>query len=200
METPNLTTHLNYLTDSAHLLAKTAPEISAHLSTCRNQLLLANDIPLSDVQKQHVCGACGHIMILGRESMLKVENQRWARSTKKHRRAANKTMNQQKGESIPLGPEKKVSCGYCGRYTRVNLPAPSPISRKKKKLQTSSKAPAVPSHAAPPQKQSANASSKKRAKNRKAGLQAMLEQSQANKNSARKGLGLSLADFMANSR
>ncbi|KAB5582566.1 hypothetical protein GE09DRAFT_1211207 [Coniochaeta sp. 2T2.1] len=185
-------THLNYLNDAAHLLAFTAPETSSYLMRQRNGLMFANEIELSATQRQHVCGACGRIMIPGQNSTLKLKNE-MASSRKRGKRPAGSAIG--KAPAVPrrdaqAGLSKIFTCNNCGRYTKVQLPAPVPISRKKpsavvtKTVETAKQPPA-----------SANASSKKRAKNRKAGLQALLSQA-GGSGGAKSGLGLSLSDFM----
>ncbi|OIW27498.1 hypothetical protein CONLIGDRAFT_434403 [Coniochaeta ligniaria NRRL 30616] len=190
MSASETATHLTYLNDAAHLLAFSAPETSAYLMTQRNGLMLANELEQSATQKQHACGACGRIMILGQNSTLKLENEKAPRSKRKHDASAIRKAHAVLKPGTHAGPIKVFTCENCDRYTRVQLPAPAPISRKKpsvvvmKTIETAKQPP------------SANASSKKRAKNRKAGLQALLNQSQAGSNGGRSGLGLSLSDFM----
>jgi hypothetical protein len=180
MASTDISPHLNYMTDAAHLLAFTAPGTSAFLMRQRSELMFVNELNPAETQRQHVCGACGHIMILGQNSTLKLETEKAVRSKQKPK-------NGQKLQR-KAGPSKVFTCDSCGRYTKAQLPPPAPISRKKP-LPVS-----VSSKAEPIAKQlpSANASSKKRAKNRKAGLQALLSQS----GGAKSGLGLSLSDFM----
>ncbi|KAH6847872.1 hypothetical protein B0I37DRAFT_415578 [Chaetomium sp. MPI-CAGE-AT-0009] len=94
-------------------------------------------------------------------------------------------------------------CSCCGRIMLLGQGTPSAITRRKAKPEKVSKASRLEmstslSSAAQEtasQKTTSNASSKKRAKSRKAGLQALLNQSSASRNSG-PGLGLSLADFM----
>lgn len=190
---------LNFLTDAAYLLATTAPEASAHLMTQRNALMFNNELAQSDVQRQHICGSCGHIMIPGKRTMLKFETQ------KTIRKAGNK---KDKSRSAPRGTQKQLTCDMCGRFTKISLPPPAPIMRHAKPVfkpvsartmvtaSSSNRAANTSATASAPEppKVSTNASSKKRAKSRKQGLQALLEQTSSAK--AGTGLGLSLADFM----
>lgn len=194
MSTSSLGADLNYLSDAAHLLAEAAPETSAYMMSCRSGLMSAHDLPLSDLQKQHICGACGHIMIPGHGSTLRIESDRALRDKKRRHSKDEKKPQSAKAEEARSGPCKVFSCGHCQRETKVSLPPPRPISRKKPHHRAT--APSSASRRMEAQKPTANASSKKRAKNRKAGLQALIEQSQTNRNSAKSGLGLSLADFM----
>ncbi len=194
---------LRFLTDAGHLLAASAPETSAYVMSQRNALMFEHEMPLSDKHRQHVCGCCGHIMLFGNGSHLQVRPGK--RPNTKPRSAAQRSKGKDAKRLDPettSGPTKAITCGHCGRLTEVELPAPGPISRRKVKMEkgiakpsgqraapgSSSAAPEMPS-----QKATSNASSKKRAKSRKAGLQALLDQSSA----SRPGPGLSLADFMA---
>lgn len=95
---------------------------------------------------------------------------------------------------------KVFTCGNCNRYTKLQLPAPKPLkARGKSKRVDQQKVPQEKRPAAPqtePTRLSANASSKKRAKNRKAGLQALLDRRSGQNSGPSSGLGLSLSDFM----
>lgn len=180
----------------------------------RNVLMFHSDLELSETQRQHVCSSCGHIMIPGRESLLTLETEKALR--KNHRRRAGPAQQKppasSSSTSASAGVYKKLTCGMCGRYTRIGIPPASRIIRTRPKRNkatgaaTTALAPAPAAQATAIQtaseapKASANASSKKRAKNRKQGLQALLQQSQATGSSrgggALGGLGLSLTDFM----
>ncbi|CZR35432.1 hypothetical protein FPRO06_01535 [Fusarium proliferatum] len=160
---------IDFLTDAAHLLRATAPETSAHLMSQRGHLLQQHGVTLSDFQRQHVCGGCGIIMIPGQEATLKLD----ARKSLQRKKAKSKKPS---GNSAPKatedlqGPCKILHCDNCQRDTRIVMPPPGPAVRRKtaqskvKKVSTPIEQP----------KQTSNASSKKRAKNRKAGLQALL--------------------------
>lgn len=193
MATDTLTPTLHFLTDAAHLLAQTAPETSAHLMSQRGALMFHHDVPLSDVQRQHVCGSCGHIMVPGGADRLKLESNKAQRRKRKGKATAGRAVAQK------TGLRKTLTCGMCGRYTQITLPPAPPIVRRAQRAKGSGsssvpadQAPAAPAAAPAPAKPSANASSKKRAKNRKQGLQALL-QSQA---ASGPQVGLSLSDFM----
>uniref|UniRef100_L2GFH1 Duf866 domain protein n=1 Tax=Colletotrichum fructicola (strain Nara gc5) TaxID=1213859 RepID=L2GFH1_COLFN len=160
-----LPAHLNFLNDAAHLLRASAPETSAHLMSHHNELMFLNDVEQNDVRRQHVCGACGHIMIPGQGTTLKMETER---ALRKKRRAVKATDSKVRDEVTRSGMRKLFACGNCNTTTKISLPP------------------------APPVPASANSSSKKRAKNRKAGLQALLSQA---KTSSSSGRSLSLADF-----
>lgn len=175
---------IDYLTDAAHILQASAPQISAHLMIQREALLSQNGITVSDVQRQHVCGACGHIMIPGQETTLKLEAHRAIRKQKVKKPAPTK----QQVKIAEPSRTKVVHCGNCQRETRIRLETPRPAKRQKAKLPAvANKAPV----AVEPPKATANASSKKRAKNRKAGLQALLSGQQKQSTNP-----LSLSHFM----
>ncbi|KAI0479125.1 hypothetical protein GGR56DRAFT_363219 [Xylariaceae sp. FL0804] len=193
MATDPLPARLAFLTDAAHLLAETSPQTSAHLMSQRNSMLFDNDIPQSEIQRQHVCGSCGHIMIPGRGDLLKIETKKDTR-----RRRGSQKHSARKESPSRRACQKRLDCGLCGRYTLVSLPPPAAIVRRRPKQPSQSlSAASIPPVAGPPPepaKPSANASSKKRAKSRRQGLQALLEQSSSSR--PRVDLGLSLADFM----
>lgn len=184
---------VEYLTDAAHLLRMAAPETSAHLLSQRNHLLTVLDIPQSDVQRQHVCGACGHIMIPGQASSLCLESRR---ASQQKRCSSKREPALAKQSTGGVAIKKVVHCGNCHRCTKIGLPpagkatrrkAATPVSLTRKPMDVETQQQPPP----PPAKMTANATSKKRAKNRKAGLQALLSgQQQQTANP------LSLASFM----
>ncbi|KAK4227555.1 hypothetical protein QBC38DRAFT_363798 [Podospora fimiseda] len=175
-----LTETLNFLTDAGHLLAHTSPEISGYLMSQRSGLMLENGLEQSEVQRQHVCDRCGHTMI-GNQSIVDFKS--------------FKKIKKKKSEPRKFGPTKIITCGRCDLKTQIKIPAPAPISKRIVKNQKTTKAtPSLLDVSQDSQKANSNANSKKRAKSRKAGLQALLEQS---KSSRPAGLGLSLADFMS---
>ncbi|KAL2149425.1 hypothetical protein VTH82DRAFT_8076 [Thermothelomyces myriococcoides] len=195
---------ISFLNDAGHLLAATCPEVSAYLMSKRNDLLFEHEQALPDKQRQHVCSCCGHIILPGRGDLLQIKAVVRVKGGKKARMAAGASG---KGKGAPQkhhlqssrGPVKMITCGFCGRMTNIQLSPPSPIQRRKVTVEKGAKikgsgtmdmAQDTPSH-----KTASNASSKKRAKTRKAGLQALLEQSGASRNT-KPGLGLSLADFL----
>ncbi|KAI0809634.1 hypothetical protein GGR55DRAFT_158530 [Xylaria sp. FL0064] len=204
---------LSFLTDAAHLILSSAsPQTSAHLMSQRNSLMFDNGLEQPDVQRQRVCGCCGHIMIAGRDGdELAIESSKTGH-TKRRRGNKQKTASvlSPSPSSAEGGCRKTWNCGNCGRYTTIKLPPPDRILRRRFKQMTSRPttigggvANAVPSASTttasitePTTRVSANASSKRRAKNRKQGLQALLQQSSSSKSQS--GLGLSLADFMQN--
>lgn len=218
MHFSDLSPHVHFLNDAAHLLSHSSPETSAFLMRRRNELLVENDIPISDTQRQHICSACGHIMIPGchQQDTLKIETEKESKSLWPKKRTS-KTSSSRAAQlqttstptaappapaarAMPGGICKVMTCGSCSKKTRLKLEGPKRISRVRKanleskalldgrKLQQDPAEPVKPSS-------SANASSKKRAKNRKAGLQALLDQKKSSASSSG-GFGLSLSDFM----
>lgn len=220
MHSSDLSPHIHFLNDAAHLLSHASPETSAFLMRRRNELLVENDIPISDTQRQHICSACGHIMIPGshQQDTLKMETEKERMALRRSKKRSSKTSTSSRasqqqtsstpttappppaGRAMPGGISKVMTCGSCSRKTRLKLEGPRRISRIRKanleskalvdgrKLQQGPAEPIKPSS-------SANASSKKRAKNRKAGLQALLDQKKSSGSSS-SGFGLSLSDFM----
>ncbi|EHA56808.1 hypothetical protein MCOR27_005761 [Pyricularia oryzae] len=209
-QTEQLAGQMGFLTDAAHLLARSAPETSAYLLSQRNAVLLSHDVIPSDSQKEHVCGGCGHIMIPGHGDFLKIHVEK---AVLRRRSGSRITLGQQQQQPKQgrkerwAGPAKVYTCGMCHRYTKLGLSAPEPIRRRRKRptVEVQGQAPMASkagvdktgqqaSNITPGTMPSANASSKKRAKNRKAGLQALLSQKQ---NETANKSGLSLADFLS---
>ncbi|KAK7453790.1 RNAse P Rpr2/Rpp21/SNM1 subunit domain-containing protein [Colletotrichum acutatum] len=178
-------------TARTHLLRASAPETSAYLMSHHNELMFINDVDQNDVQRQHVCGACGHIMVPGQGTTLKLETEK---ALKRKRRSVKTQASKTKLEHQPQsGTRKLFSCGKCSSTTKISFPSPPPAMRRRAKIEQRSAAKtqqATVAEAAKPA--TSNSSSKKRAKNRKAGLQALLSQAKTSSLGAR---NLSLADF-----
>ncbi|KAK2042835.1 RNAse P Rpr2/Rpp21/SNM1 subunit domain-containing protein [Colletotrichum somersetense] len=192
MDSSTLPAHLTYLNDAAHLLRTSAPETSAYLMNHHNELMFLNDMEQNDVRRQHVCGACGHIMIPGQSTVLKLETEK---ALKRKRRGVKSRDSQAKDQpQLPrAGTRKLFNCGNCSRTTKISFPPPPPILRRRAKSEQLSAAKGRQSSMAEPAKPAtSNSSSKKRAKNRKAGLQALLSQAKTSSSGSR---NLSLADF-----
>ncbi|KAF4343394.1 DUF866 domain protein [Fusarium beomiforme] len=176
---------IEFLTDAAHLLRTTAPETSAHLMSQRGLLLQQYGVSLSDVQRQHVCGGCGLIMIPGQEASLKLDARKSIQKKIKGKKLG--VTSAPKSTQNPEGPCKVLHCDNCQRDTKINIAPPGPAVRRKT---AQAKVKKVSAPIEQP-KQSSNASSKKRAKNRKAGLQALLSGHKQQTSNA-----LSLSNFM----
>lgn len=191
MATSTLPESLAFLNDAAHLLATTAPETSAYIMSRRNVLMFNNELHPTDVQRQHVCGSCGHIMIPGQGSLLNFEAQKIIRKKNRKMQKVESKDTQEGNRRL----SKVYTCGRCQQHTTIALP-PAPKIPRRNFMSSAGKStlPAGRPAEAEPSKLSANASSKKRAKNRKQGLQALLQQNQST--TTKSGLGLSLADFM----
>jgi len=184
----NLTARLIFLTDAAHLLAKSAPETSSYLMSRRTSLMLENDRRLSDVERQRLCTSCGHILIPGQGEgdSVRHETQKYPKGKGKKKPKTDGEARRRRQEAGGRGTLRIFHCGTCGRDTVVPMPAPAPIVRKHSQAAA---APEVPER----KPATANASSKKRAKARRDGLAALLRDAAA-ASTARPGL--SLADFM----
>ncbi|KAF3359478.1 hypothetical protein HYQ45_005346 [Verticillium longisporum] len=207
-----MTEHMNFLSDAAHLLRATAPETSAWLMSRSHELSLSEGLQQTDVQRQRACAACGLIMIPGMGSSVKMEADR----TSPKRHGSGKKAGRRRNTKV-TGLKKVLQCGHCMEKTVIKLEPPPSANRSRKLLRQqktraatetqaheatgavktagSGSASMASSKASTPTPtattSSANASSKKRAKSRKAGLQALLDQ---NKN-AKGSRSLSLADF-----
>lgn len=193
--------HLGFLNDAAHLLRTSAPETSAYLMSHHANLVSASGTDVTDAHRQHVCNACGHIMIPGQGSELKLEAA--ARRPHQRRKPGRRTAEDGSGKTAPAAtilpaqrcaPRKIITCGLCHEATIIKLLTPPAASRRKARGRGSKPDPVSTRALEPPAsattvKAAANASSKKRAKNRKAGLQALLSQSTQGSRS------LSLADL-----
>ncbi|KAG9257531.1 uncharacterized protein F5Z01DRAFT_671127 [Emericellopsis atlantica] len=174
---------LDFLTDAAHLLRTAAPETSAHLMSHRGQLMGQHDLAPSEVQRQHVCNACGNIMLSAHN--ISLIN---ARGVSKRQRNPTKTPRTK--QSTPKDTAKVITCELCSRNTRVPLPTPPKAIRAKSATGKTKPTPASSTVGTPDTAKTSNATSKKRAKSRKAGLQALLA-GQQNKGAS----PLSLASF-----
>jgi len=198
---------LRYLTDAGNLLANMSPETSAFVMRQRDSLMFENELTQPEPQRQNVCTCCGHILVLGcGGSSLVFKSEK--RLPSKAQSTGHGGQKEPADTKPRAGPTKVLICGHCGRLTETKFPAPAPISRRamrarrvvKGQAQAQVPAPATNSRSTveparePVQKSTANGNSKKRAKSRKAGLQALLEQSSASRSGL--GLGLSLSSFM----
>jgi len=213
-----------YLTDAAHLLRLSAPATAARLVRVRHELLLhvpgaanaAAQQLLSDVQRQQVCTACGHILIPGCGGDALHIKPSGAGSRRRKHRAAIAAGSDTGPATAKLGAvdmeewgiTKVFTCGRCRSVTKVRVPAPARITRVKDKTRNApaqtepaylslgpTTTPALsssrPQHPSGEPKPSANAASKQRKKSRKAGLQALL----AGQKTSASTKSFTLADF-----
>lgn len=202
MASEAITPALQYLTDAAHLMRAAAPTTSARLMSQRGHLMTQHDMSPSPVQKQLSCGACGTIFVPGTNSTISIEG---GHPGKKTRRSQRVTKSQQQRRPAPAEPKTVICCSRCDKKTRINIGA-RPVAQRPKKRKAeaiptaagassaaagAAKGPSASSPAPADTAKSANASSKKRAKNRKTGLQALLA-GQKQKTSS----PLSLGSFM----
>ncbi|KAI4165534.1 MAG: hypothetical protein LQ342_000946 [Letrouitia transgressa] len=189
---------LRYLNAAAHLCASSAPETAAHLMQERFSIAQFYDRTSKDLKLPNACQACGTIMIPGRSSRHTVSNI-LTPPNKKSRQAQSTPPSDQK--------QMQIECLTCRRITKTPLQAPKldPRSRtSSSKLDASTNPKMAVSEVSDPSspKQnlagrppSANLASKKRAKARKLGLQAVLEKSKSNEPDPG-GFGFDLMDLM----
>jgi RNase P subunit RPR2 len=192
--------NLTYLNDAAHLLRASAPQTSAYLMHRCSELVGQQEVAQPEnIRKQHVCGSCGLILVPGNGCTLRFSRPRLARKKRNQtgrprqsdKISAGVRIEPSVKPSAPLPLSKLYTCGLCHQTTKISLPPAPRVIRKQSKPDRPLSV--LKTELATP-KLSSNASSKKRAKNRKAGLQALLSQNQAAK--GQPGRGLSLTDFM----
>ncbi|KAL9942876.1 hypothetical protein ACHAQF_004723 [Verticillium nonalfalfae] len=213
-----MTEHMTFLSDAAHLLRATAPETSAWLMSRSHELSLSEGLQQTDVQRQRACAACGLIMIPGMGSSVKMETDR---TNPKRHGSGNKADRKRNTKVTGLRKVLQCGHCMEKTVIKLEPPPSANRSRKQLRQQKTWAATETQAHEATgavkagavktgavknggsastasskastptPTSSSANASSKKRAKSRKAGLQALLDQ---NKN-AKGSRSLSLADF-----
>lgn len=206
---------------SASASSNTATTASSSVSASAQAALAFTQ---TDAQRQRVCSSCGHILIPGSNgTTLTIQSGKAKKSAKRKRDSKDdsksaKTDPKETREDVHTGITKVFACGSCSRETRIALPPPPPLPKNRRvkphkavakeepaleiQKQTLSTAPSTESKhnkAAPPPPaeapKSTNANSKKRAKNRKAGLLALLDKNKGGDSSGFGGLGLSFDDF-----
>jgi hypothetical protein len=110
---------------------------------------------------------------------------------RKSKRQGKQAKTQRAKQSTPKDMVKVIKCDRCLKDTRVPLATPPKAARAKPAISKNKSTPAPGTAGPPPETaKSSNATSKKRAKSRKAGLQALLA-GQQNKGAS----PLSLASF-----
>ncbi|KAH8178290.1 RNAse P rpr2/Rpp21/SNM1 subunit domain-containing protein [Sarocladium implicatum] len=180
-----------FLADAAHLLKTSAPETSAHLMLHCTTLLQRNGTSLSSTHLQHSCGTCGEIMVPGYDaSNIRLERSNAGKRKRRAHQARERTTSQPAAQTL----KKQITCGRCHRKTSIQLEQPTKAHRQQRqnpKAMAIASLPPATSNETPALKNKDNANSKKRAKNRKAGLQSLLAAGQSQKNKS-----LSLSDFM----
>jgi len=189
MSSSELSARLRFLNDSAHLLAATAPSTSRHLRSKCNTLISEHELVLSNTQKGSACGACGTIAIMGWEGTMHTELP--------PSRRKNARLNGQAAKQTKI---LVYQCKTCGSKTRS--PLGTPPSAIRRKSTTSDSRSLAPSHSLNKATSSSSvpevkSNSKKRAKARKGGLEALLAAKKAGPEAP--GFGLDLMDFMTKS-
>lgn len=191
-----LAARLRYLNESAHFLAKSAPTTSKYLVSQCNSLMFDHEIEQPDLSKRGSCSACGSIMILGSEGKLEVKSQ-----------CLRKKLIRKRAKGASSVEKAMIyTCGSCNKMTRHRLD-PAPVASRSKNGAAQhgavSKTNPLPTQnlttANTIGTSSTNASSKKRAKNRKlGGLGALLAKQKASQTGP-SGFGLDLMDLMKKS-
>lgn len=193
MTDPELMARLRYLNESAHFLATSAPATSRYMMSQCNSLMFDHEIEQPDSHKRKSCGACGAIMLLGWEGKLEIKTQ-----SSKKKRGRKKIAG-----SFSKEKAMQHTCGSCNKITKHRLGVPPAGLRLKKGAVLDG---AVPKNASllaqsmgtadTKGTSSTNASSKKRARNRKlGGFGALLAKQKASESSS-SGFGLDLMDMM----
>ncbi|KAL9610113.1 MAG: hypothetical protein Q9167_005159 [Letrouitia subvulpina] len=201
MTSATVDARLRYLNDAAFLYASSAPETAAHLMQSRFSVAEFYDRTSKDPQPPNVCLACGAIMIPGCNARHTIRNSPTRRNKKSRPVQSTPPLDQK---------QMQVECLTCRRTTETPLQAPQQEQRSRtsvSKLDASKYPNMVVSEASDPSslKQNragrpplANSASKKRAKTRKLGLQAVLEKSKNNEPNPGR-FGLDLMDLMKES-
>lgn len=188
----DLSKRLHFLNDAAHLLIKSAPETSSYLMDSRRSLMANNGVRRSDAEKQQSCIGCGQIVVVGQGTSLKIETVGQVQSRKVKTRATSKSKHNKTNDPPALC--KTYTCERCGAFTRITLPKPAaPLRREAGRRTRALSKPGPPAVVA--KQPTANTNSKKRAKARKAGLQALVD----DRPKSGLGSGLSLSSFLKKS-
>jgi len=184
---------LNFLKQSAHLLALHSPTTAAVLGAEHDRLLQHEELDLHapkkdwDAHRRQVCGACGNLMIPG-----------WSCNIS-HRHVQAGT-----GRTNPSRAQKEIVYGCLRCYRETTQPLQTRTPKHVSRFTEPTKPSSAAAHTAKETRaddakvtKSSNAGSKQRAKARKqSGLQAMLAKSKAQDSSGSKGFGLDLMDLM----
>ncbi|KAG9245094.1 hypothetical protein BJ878DRAFT_35383 [Calycina marina] len=198
METEETSTRLRYLNASAYYLASAAPETSRHLMSQCNTLMFDSEIEQTDYRRRQVCGACGTIMTIGWGADVQLTSLR-AKQKQKKRKTKPKIE-----KTLPVWTEDSkemvYTCGSCTRETRISV---NSVKMPKKSVSRAAFATIATKHVPSPAQEVAtlpgppvaSASSRKKAKKKNGGLEALLANKKASdaRNTCR---GLDLMSFM----
>lgn len=212
-ETRDLSARLKYLHKAAHVLAMASPETSSFLESQYSHLLAENELAAPESRRREVCGACGTILIPGLSCSVTQEMGQPGRPRKRSSKV-EKRETSNRGKDSSSCRTKIYSCLRCSSKTQLQIPTSkarmnTPKSGKALVGDTSIPVVAASAQTAAAKSSGAtsvapsptpapvvgNANSKKRAKARKGGLQAMLANSKKDTSSS-KGFGLDLMDLM----
>ncbi|EPE25703.1 hypothetical protein GLAREA_01615 [Glarea lozoyensis ATCC 20868] len=189
MASSEVSARLNFLNESARVLAITAPAVSRQVMSTYNALLSCSNLEPTESHRRETCGACGTIMILGLEATMEAQ--------KESRRKLNGRRDAPQSKCITF------ACKCCKKKTRHPIPTSLPRHKPRKTSAHDPESANIPPSSANPKlssnivaTESPSTSSKKRAKNRKqGGLQALLAKQKASQGTS-SGFGLDLLDFM----
>lgn len=208
----DLSARLKYLHEAAHVMALASPETSSFLESQYSHLLAENDLLPPESRKREVCGACGTILIPGISCTVTQEQIPPSKPKKK----GSKVRKPGPSEANRCCKMKIYSCLRCSSKARLQIPSskarmgirkptkasaaetptptPTPTTAALSSAESGATTAPVtaPANLAPA---AANASSKKRAKARKGGLQALLASSKKETKPST-GFGLGLMDLM----
>lgn len=185
MGTSDLQSRLDFLTDAGHVLSRTAPVSSAYIMSQRNKLIELNNINPPTSHKLDCCGACGHVFTPNHGSHQEPK-------VKSIRKEVSSVQPRCRNSRATTGVT--LTCGLCGKYTAISITDPPRPAKRHPQMIKEKKSNPVTSQDKLKEKVSANAGSRKRAKNRKAGLQNLLDRSKLQ--AALSGRNLGLEDFM----
>ena len=173
------TPRLNYLRDSGHFLDSLSPSTAAYIRSVHNQILHSQFKSLNQRQKDSFCGACGTIRAPEKTKTVEIKKKPVSKVSKKasdaatiykchrcHRRTTKRSRRDPTLSSRPKTTTETNSTSTIQQPTE--RPSQQPGPQPGAELAEEDK----------PSKSAENASSKKRAKTRKGGLQALLASKQ----------------------
>lgn len=198
---PGLDARTHFLENSARSLQGIAPSTSAHLMHERDAVAEERGKTLNKTQFKDICRACGTILVADMTSKVDLIESCNKRMRKKRKMDIHEHVGSQAKQTW------RIECLCCRRVTRSSLQYKQPQEygnasqgaappKNSQSALAESELPSSSTKTELAKPESANASSKKRAKARKqGGLQALLEKSKGLK-SQYAGPGLDLMDFM----